>query len=122
VRDAYLAIVNPAAGGGRTHKLLAPALDRLRASGLQIEIRENRSNTSFYLSSDRAPAIPNAKNGSPIQFSMITDAGELRFTGEVQRDIASGRYHFEPNKTFATEAGKLLKRELTNDEAMTKFE
>jgi YegS/Rv2252/BmrU family lipid kinase len=40
VRDAYLAIVNPAAGGGRTRKLLAPALDRLRASGLQIEIRD----------------------------------------------------------------------------------
>ena len=40
MRDAYLAIVNPAAGGGRTRKLLAPALDRLRASGLQIEIRE----------------------------------------------------------------------------------
>jgi len=40
VRDVYLAIVNPAAGGGRTRKLLAPALDRLRASGLQIEVRE----------------------------------------------------------------------------------
>jgi len=40
VRDVYLAIVNPAAGGGRTRKLLAPALDRLRASGLQVEVRE----------------------------------------------------------------------------------
>ena len=40
MRDDYLAIVNPAAGGGRTRKLLAPALDRLRGSGLQIEIRE----------------------------------------------------------------------------------
>lgn len=40
MRDAYLAIVNPAAGGGRTRKLLAPAMDRLRASGLQIEISE----------------------------------------------------------------------------------
>jgi diacylglycerol kinase (ATP) len=40
VRDAYLAIVNPAAGGGRARKLLAPALERLRASGLQIEVRE----------------------------------------------------------------------------------
>ena len=40
MRDVYLAIVNPAAGGGRTRKLLAPALDRLRASGLQIEVRE----------------------------------------------------------------------------------
>jgi diacylglycerol kinase (ATP) len=40
VRDAYLAIVNPAAGGGRTRKLLAPALDRLCAAGLRIEVRE----------------------------------------------------------------------------------
>ena len=36
----YLAIINPAAGGGRVRKLLAPALDRLRASGLHIETRE----------------------------------------------------------------------------------
>jgi YegS/Rv2252/BmrU family lipid kinase len=40
VRDAYLAVINPAAGGGRTRKLLAPALDRLRAAGLKIECRE----------------------------------------------------------------------------------
>jgi diacylglycerol kinase (ATP) len=40
VRDAYLAIVNPAAGGGRTRKLLIPALDGLRAAGLQIECQE----------------------------------------------------------------------------------
>ncbi len=36
----YLAIVNPAAGGGRCRKLLAPALDRLRAAGLQIDVKE----------------------------------------------------------------------------------
>jgi YegS/Rv2252/BmrU family lipid kinase len=40
VRDVYLAIVNPAAGGGRTQKLLAPTLDRLRAARLQIDVRE----------------------------------------------------------------------------------
>ena len=40
MRDAYLAIVNPAAGGGRARKLLTPALERLRVSGLQIEVRE----------------------------------------------------------------------------------
>jgi diacylglycerol kinase (ATP) len=33
----YLAIVNPAAGGGRCARLLGPALERLRAGGLQIE-------------------------------------------------------------------------------------
>jgi diacylglycerol kinase (ATP) len=36
----YLAIVNPAAGGGRCRKLLPAALDRLRAGGLEIEIAE----------------------------------------------------------------------------------
>jgi diacylglycerol kinase (ATP) len=40
VSRKYLAIINPAAGGGRVRKLLAPALDRLRVSGLHIETRE----------------------------------------------------------------------------------
>jgi len=40
VSRKYLAIVNPAAGGGRVRKLLIPALERLRASGLDIETRE----------------------------------------------------------------------------------
>ena len=39
----YLAIVNPAAGGGRSRKLLAPALDRLRAAGLDVTVAETRS-------------------------------------------------------------------------------
>ena len=36
----YLAIINPAAGGGRSRKLLGPALERLRAAGLEVEVRE----------------------------------------------------------------------------------
>ena len=32
-RESYLAIVNPAAGGGRSRKMLGPALERLRAGG-----------------------------------------------------------------------------------------
>ncbi|HLV86118.1 MAG TPA: diacylglycerol kinase family protein [Candidatus Sulfotelmatobacter sp.] len=39
----YLAIANPAAGGGRSRKLLGPALDRLKAGGLQIELAETRA-------------------------------------------------------------------------------
>lgn len=38
--DAYLAIVNPAAGGGRAGKLLGPALEKLRAAGVKVECRE----------------------------------------------------------------------------------
>jgi diacylglycerol kinase (ATP) len=37
VGQNYLAIVNPAAGGWRCDKLLAPVLERLRAGGLHIE-------------------------------------------------------------------------------------
>jgi YegS/Rv2252/BmrU family lipid kinase len=38
--NSYLAIINPAAGGGRCRKLIGPALDRLKAGGLQIETAE----------------------------------------------------------------------------------
>ncbi len=41
--QSYLAIVNPAAGGGKRGRLLAPALDRLRAGGLQVEVAETRA-------------------------------------------------------------------------------
>lgn len=39
-KESYLAIVNPTAGGGRSRKLLVPALDRLRAAGIQVDFRE----------------------------------------------------------------------------------
>jgi diacylglycerol kinase (ATP) len=40
---AYLAIVNPAAGGGRSRKMLGPALERLRAGGVAIDVAETQS-------------------------------------------------------------------------------
>jgi diacylglycerol kinase (ATP) len=43
VKRSYLAIVNPAAGGGKSRKLLDPALQRLRAGGLQIEVAETNA-------------------------------------------------------------------------------
>ncbi len=36
----FLAIVNPAAGGGRSRKLVGPALDRLRAGGISVDVIE----------------------------------------------------------------------------------
>jgi diacylglycerol kinase (ATP) len=39
----YLAIVNPAAGGGRSRALLKPALEKLRGAGLQIDVGETSS-------------------------------------------------------------------------------
>ncbi len=38
----YLAIVNPAAGGGRRRKMLGPALERLRAGGIEVDVAETR--------------------------------------------------------------------------------
>ncbi|MGA8308505.1 MAG: diacylglycerol kinase family protein [Terriglobales bacterium] len=38
--STFLAVVNPAAGGGRCRKLVGPALDRLRASGISLEVVE----------------------------------------------------------------------------------
>lgn len=39
----YLAIVNPAAGGGKTRKLLGPALERLRAGGIEVDTVETNA-------------------------------------------------------------------------------
>ena len=39
----YLAIVNPAAGGGRSRKLLGPALERLLAGGIEVKVAETRA-------------------------------------------------------------------------------
>ena len=41
-QQPYLAIVNPAAGGGRRRKLLGPALERLRAGGVAVDIAETQ--------------------------------------------------------------------------------
>ncbi len=38
--STFLAVVNPAAGGGRCRKLVGPALDRLRASGISLKVVE----------------------------------------------------------------------------------
>ena len=40
MKAAYLAVVNPAAGGGRGKKLIGPALERLRAGGVEVEVKE----------------------------------------------------------------------------------
>ena len=40
--ESYLAIVNSAAGGGRSRKMLGPALERLRAGGIAIDVAETQ--------------------------------------------------------------------------------
>lgn len=39
----FLAIVNPAAGGGRSRRLVGPALDRLRAGGITVDVLESNA-------------------------------------------------------------------------------
>ncbi|MGA8273045.1 MAG: diacylglycerol kinase family protein [Candidatus Sulfotelmatobacter sp.] len=41
-RQAYLAIVNPAAGGGRARKMLGAALERLRTGGVELDVAETK--------------------------------------------------------------------------------
>ena len=38
--DSFLTIVNPAAGGGKCRRLVGPALDRLRAGGIALDVVE----------------------------------------------------------------------------------
>lgn len=40
--DSFLAIVNPAAGGGKSRRLLDPAIARLKAAGIEIGVRETK--------------------------------------------------------------------------------
>jgi diacylglycerol kinase (ATP) len=40
VKENFLAIINPAAGGGRWRKLIGPALDRLRSGGISVDLAE----------------------------------------------------------------------------------
>jgi diacylglycerol kinase (ATP) len=42
-RESFLAIVNPAAGGGRSRKMLGGALERLRAGGVAVEVAETKA-------------------------------------------------------------------------------
>ena len=41
--QSYLAVVNPAAGGGKSRRLLGPALERLRVDGLEVNVIETRA-------------------------------------------------------------------------------
>jgi diacylglycerol kinase (ATP) len=40
VNESFLAVVNPAAGGGRCRKLVSPTLEKLRAAGIKIDVAE----------------------------------------------------------------------------------
>jgi YegS/Rv2252/BmrU family lipid kinase len=53
VNDRFLAVVNPAAGGGRCRKMAGPVLDKLRAGGIQLDVAEtSRSGDATTLARD----------------------------------------------------------------------
>ena len=90
-----------------------------RRSGINIEIREDRSIYGFYLPTERAPRIEGkTSDGSTLHFTIAAESGDLEFDGIVKKKIASGRYVFEPNKEYAAEAGKLLRTDLSNDDLL----
>ncbi len=43
MNDAFLAVVNPAAGGGRCRKLVGPVLDKIREGGIKIDVVETKA-------------------------------------------------------------------------------
>jgi diacylglycerol kinase (ATP) len=43
VTDTFLAVVNPAAGGGRCRELVGPAVDRLRVAGIKLDVVETQA-------------------------------------------------------------------------------
>jgi diacylglycerol kinase (ATP) len=43
LEQPFLAIVNPAAGGGKSRTLLGPALERLRSAGLEVKVALTRA-------------------------------------------------------------------------------
>src|ERR1041384_4214864 len=93
------------------------ALKGNRNSGIPIEIREGNSTYGFYLPTERAPRIEGKiKDGNPIHFTIGAESGDFQFEGAAKGKSAGGHYKFEPNKEYATEAGKLLNIELTTDE------
>ena len=43
MNDNFLVVVNPAAGGGRCARLVGPSLEKLRAGGLALDVKETSS-------------------------------------------------------------------------------
>jgi hypothetical protein len=86
--------------------------------GLNIEIHESRSNSRWqWINADHAPRIEKKKNGD-VDFVIASDAGELVFHGAADGNTAAGDYKFEANEAFSSEAGKLLKRDLSPEDLL----
>src|SRR5215213_4633757 len=69
------------------------ALKGNKRSGINIEIREDRSTWGFYLPTERAPRLEGkTSDGSPVHFVVGADSGDLIFDGAVKGKTATGRY------------------------------
>lgn len=90
-----------------------------RRSGINIEIREDRSIYGFYLPTERSPRIEGkTSEGSTVHFTIEAESGDLQFDGVVKKRVASGRYIFEPNKEYAAEAGRIFGADLSDEELL----
>lgn len=100
-------------------KLDLDAYQDSRRNGLQVEIKTGPNSMRVQsLPSERAPRLDRYSDKDAIHFSIETDPGDLVFTGTVARKIASGTYRFEPKADFTSEAGKLLKRDLSTEDLL----
>jgi len=86
VNETYFTIVNPAAGGGRCGKLALRALDRLRAAGLALEIRETRApgEATIFAHGAYAEGFRNfiAVGGDGTGFEIVNGLFPAALTGE----------------------------------------
>jgi len=93
--------VNPAAGGGRSRKLLGPALERLQASGIEVRVAETRAPGG-------ATAIAREAYGRGIRnFIAVGGDGTANevANGLVNTDVALGLFPIGMGNDFSRALG-----------------
>jgi len=87
VNDVFLAVVNPAAGGGRCRKLVGPALESLRAGGVKLEVVETRA---------RGHAVELARDGYARGYRRFIAVGGDGTSYEIVNGLFPAASHDEP--------------------------
>ena len=92
---------------------------RKREEAIILEFREGRQTRSYWLHRVDVP-LSATREGEPrsVEFGIGGEAGTLRFNGILDGRSGYGMYRFQPNETYADEAGTLLKDELTTADLM----
>jgi diacylglycerol kinase (ATP) len=84
--DRFFAIVNPAAGGGRSAKLAGPALARLRQKGLEIDV---------IASTGPGHAVQLAREAYAQDYRRFLAVGGDGTAHEILNGVFAGRSHVE---------------------------